>query len=125
MKYRTYVGCASPLPLQNAAAKAWLDEEHVEISREIYKKNFKIANEILDVEIADATFYIWLKVDHAIEFTKKLYKEFNVKVLPGEFLAREDKNKQNPGKDFIRIALVENEEKTKDALSRIKECLGE
>jgi aspartate/methionine/tyrosine aminotransferase len=125
MKYRTYVGCASPLPLQSAAAKAWLDEEHVETSREIYKKNFKIANEILDVEIADATFYIWLKVDHAIEFTKKLYKEFNVKVLPGEFLAREDKNKQNPGKDFIRIALVENEEKTKDALSRIKECLGE
>jgi len=125
MKYRTYVGCASPLPLQSAAAKAWLDEKHVEISREIYRNNFKIAKEILDVEIPDATFYIWLKVDHAIEFTKKLYKEYNVKVLPGEFLAREDKNKQNPGKDFIRIALVENEEKTKDALSRIKECLGE
>ncbi len=50
---------------------------------------------------------------------------YNVKVLPGEFLAREDVNGKNPGKDYIRIALVENEEKTRDALSRIKECLGE
>ena len=38
---------------------------------------------------------------------KKLYKEFNVKVLPGEFLAREDTKGENPGIDYIRIALVE------------------
>ena len=125
MKYRTYVGCASPLPLQSAAAVAWLDEDHVAKSREIYKKNFIIAKEILGVEIPHATFYIWLKIPHAIEFTKKLYEKYNVKVLPGEFLAREDDKGQNPGKDFIRIALVENEQKTKDALLRIKECLGE
>ena len=125
MKYRTYVGCASPLPLQNAAAKAWHDEEHVARSREIYKKNFIVAKEILGVEIPHATFYIWLKIPHAIEFTKKLYERYNVKVLPGEFLAREDNKGQNPGKDFIRIALVEDEQKTKDALLRIKECLGE
>ena len=125
MKYRTYVGCASPLPLQSAAAVAWLDEEHVAKSREIYKKNFIVAKEILGVEIPHATFYIWLKIPHAIEFTKKLYEKYNVKVLPGEFLAREDDKGQNPGKDFIRIALVENEQKTKDALLRIKECLGE
>ncbi len=125
MKYRTYVGCASPLPLQSAAAKAWLDEEHVAKSREIYKKNFIVAKEILGVEIPEATFYIWLKIPHAIEFTKKLYERYNVKVLPGEFLAREDDKGQNPGKDFIRIALVEDEQKTKDALLRIKECLGE
>jgi aspartate/methionine/tyrosine aminotransferase len=125
MKYRTYVGCASPLPLQNAAAKAWHDEDHVAKSREIYKKNFIVAKEILGVEIPEATFYIWLKIPHAIEFTKKLYERYNVKVLPGEFLAREDNKGQNPGKDFIRIALVEDEQKTKDALLRIKECLGE
>ena len=125
MKYRTYIGCASPLPLQSAAAAAWNDEEHVEASREIYKNNFKIAKEILGVEIPSATFYIWLKVPNPIEFTKKLFSEFNVKVLPGEFLAREDANGINPGKGFVRIALVENEEKTKDALQRIKECLDE
>ncbi|WP_324170882.1 succinyldiaminopimelate transaminase [Sulfurimonas sp.] len=123
MKYRTYIGCASPLPLQSAAAAAWSDEKHVQASREIYKKNFEIAKEILKIEIPKATFYIWLKVDKPIEFTKKLYQNYNVKVLPGEFLARTDANGKNPGKDFVRIALVESEDKTTDALKRIKECL--
>ncbi len=123
MKYRTYVGCASPLPLQSAAAEAWRDEEHVSVSREVYKNNFKIAKEILAIDIPEATFYIWLKVDDAIEFTKKLYKDYNVKVLPGEYLARECKNGENPGVGYVRIALVENETKTKEALKRVKECL--
>ena len=124
MKYRTYIGCASPLPLQSAATIAWSDEDHVSVFREIYKNNFKIAKEILNIEIPKATFYIWLKVENAIEFTKKLYKNYNVKVLPGEYLARVDANGKNPGVGYIRIALVEDEEKTTDALMRIKECLN-
>ncbi|QFR49655.1 succinyldiaminopimelate transaminase [Sulfurimonas lithotrophica] len=124
MNYRTYIGCASPLPLQSAAAEAWMDEEHVATSREIYKNNFKLAHEILGIEIPKATFYIWLKVGDAIEFTTKLYKEYNVKVLPGEYLARENSKGENPGIGYVRIALVENEDKTKDALNRIKECLN-
>ncbi len=125
MLYRTYVGCASPLPLQSAATKAWLDEKHVEASREIYKRNFELAREILGIEIPEATFYVWLEVGDALAFTQKLYKEYNVKVLPGEFLAREDYRGVNPAKGYVRIALVENEQKTKDALQRIKECLSE
>jgi aspartate/methionine/tyrosine aminotransferase len=125
MKYRTYVGCASPLPLQSAAAAAWDDEEHVNTSREIYKANFIIAQEILGTPIPEATFYLWIKVQETLEFTKKLYEKYNVKVLPGEFLARENAAGENPGKGYIRIALVENEEKTREALQRIKECLNE
>ena len=123
MKYRTYIGCASPLPLQSAAASAWNDELHVEKSREIYKKNFVLAKDILGVEIPEATFYVWLKVKNPIEFTVELFEKYNVKVLPGEYLAREDANGVNPGVDFVRIALVESEDKTKNALERIKECL--
>ena len=125
MKYRTYVGCASPLPLQSAAADAWLDEEHVSTSREVYKNNFKIAKNILNIEIPEATFYIWLQVDNAIDFTKRLYEKYNVKVLPGEYLARENSSGENPGVGYIRIALVENEDKITNALNRIKECLDE
>ncbi len=125
MKYRTYVGCASPLPLQSAATSAWLDEKHVAEFRDVYKENFKIAQEILGIEIPKATFYIWLKVPNALEFTKKLYKNYNVKVLPGEYLAREDAKGENPGIGYIRIALVEDATKTKSSLQRIKECLGE
>ena len=123
MEYRTYIGAASPLPLQVAAAAAWDDEEHVARSRAVYRRNFELAEEILGVAMPEATFYIWLKVDNAIEMTKKLYREYNLKVLPGEYLARTDDKGENPGRDYLRIALVENEEKTKEALLRIKEAL--
>jgi len=124
MQYRTYVGCASPLPLQVAAAKAWSDDLHVNTSREIYKNNFAIAKEILGITPPEATFYIWLEVKDALDFTKYLYKNYNVKVLPGEFLSRNDQG-INPGKEYIRIALVENEEKTKEVLKRVKKALNE
>lgn len=123
LNYRTYVGCASPLPLQSAAAAAWNNEAHVAVSRAIYKNNFLLAREILGCEISEATFYVWLKVEDALGFTCKLYSEYNVKVLPGEFLARSDAGGVNPGVGYVRIALVENEQITKDALKRIKECL--
>ena len=125
MKYRTYVGCASPLPLQYAAAQAWNDESHVASSREIYKANFDVAKKILGTEIPEATFYLWIHVGDALDFTKRLYKDYNVKVLPGEFLAREDAKGENPAIGFIRIALVESPQKTEDALIRIKECMNE
>ena len=125
MKYRTYIGCASPLPLQYAAAAAWSDEDHVAKARAVYKENFYIAQEILGTKIPDATFYLWIDVGDALAFTKRLYKNYNVKVLPGEYLARKDAKGENPGKGFIRIALVESPKKTKDALIRIKECLNE
>ncbi len=118
--YRTYLGCLAPIPLQKAACAAWSDEIHVQEFRENYYNNFKIAKEILGVEIPKATFYLWIKVKDDIELTKKLYKEKNVKVLPGSFLGRND-----IGKNFIRIALVENEAKTREVLLRIKDLLGQ
>jgi aspartate/methionine/tyrosine aminotransferase len=118
MVYRTYVGCASPLPLQEAASVAWADQEHVEVFREKYRKNFKIAKDILDIDAPKATFYIWLKVDDEILFTKKLYEEYNLKVIPGSFLGREGE-----GKGFVRLALVYEADKTKEALERIKKAM--
>ena len=118
MKYRTYVGCASPVPLQKAATSAWNEESHVEGFRKIYRKNFELAQEILGVTPPKATFYIWLKVEDELEFTKKLFEEKHIKVLPGSFLGRE-----GIGKGYVRIALVENEEKTKEALLRLKDFI--
>ncbi len=119
MLYRTYVGAASPLPLQMASTKAWMDEEHVEENRDRYRANFDIAKDILGITPPRSTFYIWLEVEDDLEFTKRLYKEKNLKVLPGSFLSRgEFKSKH------IRIALVENEQKTKEALLRIKDMIN-
>jgi aspartate/methionine/tyrosine aminotransferase len=118
MVYRTYVGCASPLPLQHAAAVAWADQEHVNGFREKYKKNFEAAKEVLGVDTPEATFYIWLKVEDEIAFTTKLYKEYNLKVIPGSFLGREGE-----GKGYVRLALVYEADKTREALQRIARCL--
>jgi aspartate/methionine/tyrosine aminotransferase len=118
MTYRTYIGCASPLPLQYASALAWSDQNHVDRFRAKYIRNFEIAKEILDIDPPLATFYIWLKVDDEIEFTKKLYKDYNLKVIPGSFLGREGE-----GIGFVRLALVYKENKTREALERIKKAL--
>jgi aspartate/methionine/tyrosine aminotransferase len=118
MVYRTYVGCASPLPLQEAAAIAWADQEHVDLFRKKYKKNFEVAQEVLGVDTPEATFYIWLKVNDEIAFTTRLYKEYNLKVIPGSFLGREGE-----GKGYVRLALVYESELTREALERIKSAL--
>ena len=118
MKYRTYVGCASPIPLQKTAAIAWNDEKHVQEFRDIYKKNFELAKEILNIDIPEATFYIWLEVNDELKFTQELYKQKNIKVLPGSYLGR-----NGIGKNYVRIALVENNEKTKEVLLRLKDFI--
>ncbi len=118
MVYRTYVGCASPLPLQEAAAVAWADQEHVAVFREKYKKNFQIAKEVLGLEAPEATFYIWLKVEDEIDFTITLYENYNLKVIPGSFLGR-----KGEGKGYVRLALVYEADKTKEALERIKSAM--
>ncbi len=118
MKYRTYVGCASPVPLQKTAALAWSETSHVDGFRKIYKRNFELAQEILGIKPPQATFYIWLEVEDELEFTKNLFKEKHIKVLPGSFLGR-----NGIGKGYVRIALVENEEKTKEVLKRLKDFI--
>ncbi|MEO1928704.1 MAG: succinyldiaminopimelate transaminase [Nautiliaceae bacterium] len=117
LQFRTYVGCASPLPLQYAAAKAWSEDFHVDEFRKAYKKNFEIAKEILGVDIPKVTFYIWLEVDDDIEFTKEAYKR-GVKVMPGRFMGR-----RGAGIGYVRIALVYDENQTKEALKILKELL--
>jgi N-succinyldiaminopimelate aminotransferase len=117
LSFRTYTGCAIPLPLQYAAKVAWDDEKYPAIFREKYKKNFEIAKEILGVEIPEATFYIWLKVDDDIRFSIEAYKR-GVKVMPGRFMGR-----NGAGEGYVRIALVYDDEKTKKALNILKEII--
>jgi len=117
LQFRTYVGCASPLPLQLAAAEAWSEDSHVEKFREQYRKNFQIAKSVLGVQTPEATFYIWLKVDDDIDFTLRAW-ERGVKVMPGRFMGR-----NGAGEGYVRIALVYDEKNTEEALKIIKELL--
>lgn len=120
-QYRTYVGCASPLPLQEAARVAWSDDEHTLYSREQYAKNLQLAKEILGVEVPSSTFYVRLFVGDDLEFARNLLEKENIVILPGSFLSRE--NGINPGRGYVRLALVYEQEIIKDALLRIKKWL--
>lgn len=115
--YRTYCGCAIPLPLQEASRVAWnLNSEN---TRQIYAKNLKIAREIFDdTFISPYSFYIWLKVGDELEFCKTLYHKEGIMLLPGSFLGSEGE-----GSGFVRIALVYEENIIKKALSTIKTYL--
>jgi aspartate/methionine/tyrosine aminotransferase len=102
-----------------AAATAWEDDDHVLRFQEKYKENFQIAKEALDVTIPEATFYLWMEVGDELAFTRDLYAQYHVKVLPGSFLGR-----NGVGQGFVRIALVETPEKTLEAVRRLKNFLG-
>ncbi len=121
--YRTYHGCAMNPATQTASIAAWNDEAHVEENRRQYTEKFTKVIAILDsalpVSKPDASFYLWVRtpIPDTI-FAQQLYRDYNVSVLPGSFLAREA-NGINPGANFIRIALVANLEETMDAAERI------
>ena len=114
-KYRTYVGAGIPLPLQIASAKAWEEDEHVEIVRQEYQANMTLAQRILGVPKPESTFYIWLEVGDGEAFAKALYAQKNIKVLPGCYLAR-----SGIANAYVRIALVENRVKTERVLTQIQ-----
>ena len=118
LRYRTYVGAASPVPLQLSATKAWSDEKHAEEFRKLYQKNVKIAEDIFGKKIK-ATFYLWLEVGDDLKVAQDLLKHYSIKTLPGSFLGR-----KNEGKGYLRIALVETSKKVSYALEKIAGSLG-
>jgi N-succinyldiaminopimelate aminotransferase len=127
--YRTYHGSAMSPSIQAASIAAWQDERHVTENRVKYIQKFEqvtpLLQEVLEVELPDAGFYLWAKVNnHAAisdtEYAKRLYAEYNVTVLPGSYLAR-DAHGVNPGQNRIRMALVAELDECMEATRRIVE----
>ncbi len=125
--YRTYHGSAMSPSIQSASIAAWNDEQHVLENRAKYIAKFNqvtpLLQEVLDVQLPDAGFYLWAKVGKRAalsdtEYAKRLFAEYNVTVLPGSYLAR-DAHGINPGQDRIRMALVAEVGECLEAAHRI------
>ena len=58
-----------------------------------------------------------LAIDDA-EFTRRLQHDYNVLVLPGSYLGRESSG-VNPGRNYVRLALVQPLADCVDAMQRI------
>ena len=122
--YRTYHGCALPVPTQLASIAAWNDEAHVRANRDLYRRKFDsvlaILDGVLDVQKPDAAFYLWAgtPIDDR-DFARELFRAENVTVLPGQFLARTSAG-VNPGEKRVRMALVATLDECVEAARRIK-----
>ena len=132
LQYRTYQGCAMPIPHQLASIAAWEDEKHVAHNRALYQEKFALwmseLGELLDLRMPEAGFYFWIKVPEQFDgddeiFVKALYEQANIHALAGRYLSREV-NGENPGQGYVRIALVASVEESREAISRIRQLLG-
>lgn len=124
LSYRTYHGCAMPIPSQIASVAAWQDDAHVAENRNLYREKFKrvvpILQPVMDFSAPTATFYLWADVGEDDErFTRALHEATNVVVLPGQYLSRGE-GKNNPGRNHIRMSLVASVDECVEAAQRIR-----
>ena len=123
--YRTYHGSAMSTTVAAASIAAWNDETHVAENRRMYAEKFARVVEILKpalpVTMPEAGFYLWIRTPIAdTRFAQDLYRDYNVAVLPGSYLARSAQG-VNPGENLVRLALVASTEETVEAAQRIAE----
>jgi len=120
--YRTYHGCAVPVPTQRASIPAWSDEAHVRENRELYRRKFAavvpILRKAMDVATPEGAFYLWPRVGDDEAFARGLFQQQHVTVLPGSYLARQSA-RGNPGQGRVRISLVASVEDCVEAARRI------
>ena len=125
-KLRNYSAPTIPIPLQLASAALWNDDKHAEENRKLYRDKFKYVDKRLSnyacYNKPESGFYLWLNVNDGQKFTKKLYERDAIKVMPGEYLSFG--TDLNPGKKYIRVALVHEFSVCKHAINKISELLG-
>jgi N-succinyldiaminopimelate aminotransferase len=123
---RSFAGAPLPLPIQRVSERAWADEEHVTQSRALYQEKFRIADQVFSglqgFDCPEGGFFLWLPVDDGETAALKLWRETGVRVLPGAYLSR-DVGGHNPGKAYIRVALVAPKDEPQRGLIQLRDCL--
>ncbi len=125
-RLRAYAGAPLPQPLQRVAERVWSDEEHVIENRRLYGEKYQIAAELFSglagFTLPEGGIFLWLPVGDGETAALKLWRETGIRVLPGAYLAREV-NGDNPGKGYVRVALVAPKDETRCGLVRLRDCL--
>jgi N-succinyldiaminopimelate aminotransferase len=128
LKYRTYHGCALGPAVQAASLAAWSDEAHVADNRRLYREKFDalvpMLAPVLPCSRPEAGFYLWAEVPRRFDgddlrFSLELLEKYNVAVLPGSLLARDQPDGSNPGRGRVRLALVAMPQDCIEAARRI------
>ena len=124
---RAYSGAPIPLPLQRVAEAVWADEAHVVENRRLYGEKYVLADEIFrevnSYKGPDAGFFLWLPVEDGETAALKAWTETGVRVLPGAYLSQDDDQGRNPGKGYVRVAMVAPKDDMQAGLIRLRDCL--
>jgi aspartate/methionine/tyrosine aminotransferase len=131
LDYRNVVAPQVPGPLQEVGAAAYSDEAHVEENRRLYRLKFDLADQIVGDRFGYVRpaggFFLWLDVaaqGGSEKAALKLWRDAGVRTLPGGYLARDQVDGSNPGADYIRVAMVQDQKITGEALHRIVDVLS-
>ncbi len=130
-RVKSYLDYGAFTPIQVAAAAALNDpdiEQHIEEVRQTYKRRRDVMVESFgragwDVPPPAASMFAWVPVPEkfrhlgSLEFSKLLIEKAEVAVAPGIGFGEH-------GDDYVRIALVENEHRLRQAARNIKKFLG-
>jgi aspartate/methionine/tyrosine aminotransferase len=125
-KLRAFAGAPLPLPIQRVSDRAWADDAHVAENLALYQDKFRAADEIFSglqgFNCPEGGFFLWLPVEDGEAAALKLWQETGVRVLPGAYLSR-DTAGGNPGKGYIRVALVAPKQEMQRGLIKLRDCL--
>lgn len=123
---RAFAGAPLPLPVQKVSERAWADEAHVMANLALYQEKFRVADEVFagvqGFSNPEGGFFLWLPVEDGEEAALKLWTQTGVRVLPGAYLSREAGG-QNPGKGYIRVAMVAPRDEMQRGLIRLRDCI--
>ena len=122
-QFRPSVGTAPQEFVQRASVVAWDDEEHVDRTREVYRRKRDVLLPVLErkgirVTGSTATMYLWLEVpggESSEEFAARLL-EHGLVVSPGSFFGA-------AGEGYWRLALVPTEGECREAASILEHVL--
>ena len=118
---RQHAGFMIAGPVQAAVAAAYRDDEHVNRQRSIYRARLELlsnALKALDIDAAmpDGSFYLWFSKEgmDGWQLATLLAETSGLIVSPGELYGA-------PGANFVRLAVVQPDERMALAASRLRE----
>jgi alanine-synthesizing transaminase len=128
-RVKSYLDYGAFTPIQAAAVGALNGpQDIVEHNRALYRKRRDVLVESFgragwDIPVPQASMFAWAPIPErfhnlgSVEFSKRLLTEAHVAVAPGVGFGEE-------GEGFVRIALVENEQRLRQAARGVKKLLG-
>jgi succinyldiaminopimelate transaminase len=126
-RLRSYGGAGVPEPTLAASAALWRDEAHAAENRALYRAKFDVAERLLGGRLGfyrpAGGFFLWLEVGDGEAAALRLWREAALRVLPGAYLAMGE-GAANPGRAFIRVALVHDAATVEEGLGRLARVLG-